>query len=161
MSKKIRDTTSRLRARAGWYNVLIGESNVAIVPAIGRYGVEDIYLGDVSPHGPTPGLPALAFFGGGALRPPFLVRPLGDNRAKNKLLELCIQVACYYSPPSFPAMHVDEVCRALCATVSPDLTQRCDAETYLNNCRQTVGFPLLLLQLVLAASVWDTLKHKI
>lgn len=45
-------------------------------------------------------------------------------------------------------MHVDQVCRALCATVSPDLTQRCDAETYLNNCRQTVGFPLLLLQLV-------------
>ena len=25
--------------------VLIGESNVAIVPAIGGYGVEDIYLG--------------------------------------------------------------------------------------------------------------------
>ena len=36
----------RLRARAGWYSVLIGESNVAIVPAlaIGGYGVEDIYI---------------------------------------------------------------------------------------------------------------------
>ena len=50
MSKKIRDTTSRLRARAGWSNVLIGESNVAIVPAIGGYGVEDIYLGEFSPQ---------------------------------------------------------------------------------------------------------------
>ena len=50
MSKKIRDTTSRLRARAGWSNVLIGESNVAIVPAIGRYGVEDIYLGEFLAH---------------------------------------------------------------------------------------------------------------
>ena len=31
----------RLRARAGWYySVLIGESNVAIDPAIGGYGVE-------------------------------------------------------------------------------------------------------------------------
>ena len=30
--------------------VLIGESNVAIVPAIGGYGVEDIYLGEFSPH---------------------------------------------------------------------------------------------------------------
>ena len=89
MSKKIRDTTSRLRARAGWYNVLIGESNVAIVPAIGRYGVEDIYLGDVSPHGPTvtvtgtlglpPGPPFLV---AGLLGLPFWFRPLGDNRAK-------------------------------------------------------------------------------
>ena len=50
MSKKIRDTTSRLRARAGWSNVLIGESNVAIDPAIGGYGVADIYLGEFSPH---------------------------------------------------------------------------------------------------------------
>ena len=42
----------RLRARAGWYSVLIGESNVAIDPAIGGYGVEDIYLGEFSssPH---------------------------------------------------------------------------------------------------------------
>ena len=44
----------RLRARAGWYSVLIGESNVAIVPAIGGYGGEDIYLGPgefkFSPH---------------------------------------------------------------------------------------------------------------
>ena len=40
----------RLRARAGWYSVLIGESNIAIVPAIGGYGVEDIYLGEFSPQ---------------------------------------------------------------------------------------------------------------
>ena len=40
----------RLRARAGWYCVLIGESNVAIDPAIGGYGVADIYLGEFSPH---------------------------------------------------------------------------------------------------------------
>ena len=42
----------RLRARAGWYSVpvLRGGSNVAIVPAIGGYGVEDIYLGEFSPH---------------------------------------------------------------------------------------------------------------
>ena len=33
-----------------WYSVLIGESNVAIDPAIGGYGVEDIYLGEFSPH---------------------------------------------------------------------------------------------------------------
>ena len=32
-----------------WYSVLIGASNVAIVPAIGGYGVEDIYLGEFSP----------------------------------------------------------------------------------------------------------------
>ena len=54
-SKKIRDIGKyRLRARAGWYSVLIGESNVAIVPAIGGYGVEleDIYpsLGEFSPQ---------------------------------------------------------------------------------------------------------------
>ena len=36
-------------AHDGWYSVLIGESNVAIVPAIGGYGVEDIYLGEFSP----------------------------------------------------------------------------------------------------------------
>jgi len=29
--------------------VLIGESNVAIDPAIGGYGVADIYLGEFSP----------------------------------------------------------------------------------------------------------------
>ena len=45
-TKKILDIGKyRLRARAGWYCVLIGESNVAIDPAIGGYGVEDIYLG--------------------------------------------------------------------------------------------------------------------
>ena len=45
-TKKILDIGKyRLRARAGWYSVLIGESNVAIDPAIGGYGVEDIYLG--------------------------------------------------------------------------------------------------------------------
>ena len=44
------NTRGRLRARAGWYSVLIGESNVAIDPAIGGYGVEDIYLGEFSPH---------------------------------------------------------------------------------------------------------------
>ena len=48
-SKKIRDIGKYRRLG----HVLIGESNVAIVPAIGRYGVEDIYLGDVSPQGPT------------------------------------------------------------------------------------------------------------
>ena len=40
----------RLRARAGWYSVLIGESNVAIDPAIGGYGAADIYLGEFSPQ---------------------------------------------------------------------------------------------------------------
>ena len=30
----------------------IGESNVAIDPAIGGYGVEDIYLGEFSPQYP-------------------------------------------------------------------------------------------------------------
>ena len=30
--------------------VAIGESNVAIYPAIGGYGVADIYLGEFSPH---------------------------------------------------------------------------------------------------------------
>ena len=30
--------------------MLIGESNVAIDPAIGGYGVADIYLGEFSPH---------------------------------------------------------------------------------------------------------------
>ena len=49
-TKKILDIGKyRLRARAGWYSVLIGESNVAIDPAIGGYGVEDIYLGEFSP----------------------------------------------------------------------------------------------------------------
>ena len=43
----------RLRARAGWYSVLIGESNVAIDPAIGDYGVADIYLGEFSPQMPV------------------------------------------------------------------------------------------------------------
>jgi len=38
--------------------VLIGESNVAIDPAIGGYGVEDIYLGEFSPHSPLPGTQA-------------------------------------------------------------------------------------------------------
>ena len=33
----------------GTCSVLIGASNVAIVPAIGGYGVEDIYLGEFSP----------------------------------------------------------------------------------------------------------------
>jgi len=35
--------------------VLIGESNVAIDPAIGGYGVADIYLGELSPHHRDPG----------------------------------------------------------------------------------------------------------
>ena len=34
----------------GSYSVLIGESNVAIDPAIGGYGVADIYLGEFSPQ---------------------------------------------------------------------------------------------------------------
>ena len=38
------------RRHAGQYSVLIGESNVAIDPAIGGYGVADIYLGEFSPH---------------------------------------------------------------------------------------------------------------
>ena len=51
-TKKILDIGKyRLRARAGWYCVLIGESNVAIDPAIGGYGVADIYLGVFSPQG--------------------------------------------------------------------------------------------------------------
>ena len=40
----------RTRARVGRYSVLIGESNVAIDPAIGGYGVADIYLGEFSPQ---------------------------------------------------------------------------------------------------------------
>ena len=36
--------------RGGRYNVLRGESNVAIVPAIRGYAAEDIYLGEFSPH---------------------------------------------------------------------------------------------------------------
>ena len=49
--KKILDIGKyRLRARAGWYCVLIGESNVAIDPAIGGYGVADIYLREFLPH---------------------------------------------------------------------------------------------------------------
>ena len=32
--------------------MLIGESNVAIDPAIGGYGVADIYLGEFSPQAP-------------------------------------------------------------------------------------------------------------
>ena len=44
----------RLRARAGWYSVLIGESNVAIDPAIGGYGAADIYLGEFSPQKAAP-----------------------------------------------------------------------------------------------------------
>ena len=51
ISKKIRDIGKyRLRACAGWYSVLIGESNVAIDPAIGGYGVADIYLREFLPH---------------------------------------------------------------------------------------------------------------
>ena len=58
-TKKILDIGKyRLRARAGWYSVLIGESNVAIDPAIGGYGVADIYLGEFSPHSPLPGTQA-------------------------------------------------------------------------------------------------------
>ena len=50
-TKKILDIGKyRLRARAGRYSVLIGESNVAIDPAIGGYGVADIYLGEFSPQ---------------------------------------------------------------------------------------------------------------
>ena len=50
-TKKILDIGKyRLRARAGWYSVLIGESNVAIDPAIGGYGAADIYLGEFSPQ---------------------------------------------------------------------------------------------------------------
>ena len=50
-TKKILDIGKyRLRARAGWYSVLIGESNVAIDPAIGGYGVADIYLREFLPH---------------------------------------------------------------------------------------------------------------
>ena len=50
-TKKILDIGKyRLRARAGWYCVLIGESNVAIDPAIGGYGVADIYLREFLPH---------------------------------------------------------------------------------------------------------------
>ena len=59
ISKKMRDIGKyRLRARAGWYSMLIGESNVAIDPAIGGYGAADIYLGEFSPHSPLPGTQA-------------------------------------------------------------------------------------------------------
>ena len=42
----------QLRAHAGRYSMVIGESNEAIDPAIGGYGVADIYLGpgEFSPH---------------------------------------------------------------------------------------------------------------
>ena len=40
----------RFAHQAPGLSVLIGESNVAIVPAIGGYGVEDIYLGEFSPQ---------------------------------------------------------------------------------------------------------------
>ena len=44
MVGKIRDMGRyRLRARAGWYSVLIGESNVAIDPAIGAMALR-IYI---------------------------------------------------------------------------------------------------------------------
>ena len=60
-TKKILDIGKyRLRARAGWYCVLIGESNVAIDPAIGGYGVADIYLGEFSPHSRPSRLPGAA-----------------------------------------------------------------------------------------------------
>ena len=49
----------QLRAHAGGYSVLIGESNVAIDPAIWGYGVADIYLGEFSPH-QVEGVPILS-----------------------------------------------------------------------------------------------------
>ena len=49
-----------MKVNAGWYCVLIGESNVAIDPAIGGYGVADIYLGEFSPHSRPSRLPGAA-----------------------------------------------------------------------------------------------------
>ena len=43
-------STINMKVNAGWYCVLIGESNVAIDPAIGGYGVADIYLREFLPH---------------------------------------------------------------------------------------------------------------
>ena len=45
-------------------------------------------------------------------------------------------------------MNTDEIQGALVATLSPDVTVRRQAEAYLDNCRRTAGFPVLLLQLV-------------
>ena len=45
-------------------------------------------------------------------------------------------------------MNTDEIQGALVATLSPDVTVRRHAEAYLDNCRRTAGFPVLLLQLV-------------
>lgn len=44
-------------------------------------------------------------------------------------------------------MNTDEICGALAATLSPDVTQRKTAEAYLNGCKRTAGFPVVLLQL--------------
>ena len=44
------DTSSGLAAGIRACSVLIGASNVAIVPAMGGYGVEDIYLREFSPQ---------------------------------------------------------------------------------------------------------------
>ena len=50
--------------------MLIGESNVAIDPAIGGYGAADIYLGEFSPHSGSPGdAPALSIRYGPGARP--------------------------------------------------------------------------------------------
>ena len=63
VSRVLRYPLSSLRGKspltpAGWYSVLMGESNVAIDPAIGGYGAADIYLGEFSPHSPLPGTQA-------------------------------------------------------------------------------------------------------
>ena len=48
--------------------MLIGESNVAIDPSIGGYGVADIYLGEFSPHSPLPGTQAGSYENAGVAK---------------------------------------------------------------------------------------------
>ncbi|KAH8061548.1 hypothetical protein JL722_4179 [Aureococcus anophagefferens] len=50
-------------------------------------------------------------------------------------------------------MNTDEIQGALVATLSPDVTVRRQAEAYLDNCRRTAGFPVLLLQLQLSQAL--------
>ena len=59
--------------------MLIGESNVAIDPAIGGYGVADIYLGEFSPHSPLPGTQA-----GSSANLPFEGAARGDRHAASR-----------------------------------------------------------------------------
>mmetsp|Transcript_13898 Transcript_13898/g.41394 ORF Transcript_13898/g.41394 Transcript_13898/m.41394 type:complete len:969 (+) Transcript_13898:177-3083(+) len=53
-------------------------------------------------------------------------------------------------------MNIDDVCHALCATLSSDISQRRNAEAYLDGCSRTAGFSLLLLQLVQQNCITET-----